>query len=68
MPSHDDLAFTIQGNGARSTGDFDPFTHGQQRMPLHADRHDQARGNGRQDGRSSGMYFDHQPTIGWRPV
>jgi hypothetical protein len=29
MPSHDDLALTIQGNGARPTGDFDPLTHGQ---------------------------------------
>ena len=51
MPSHDDLALTIQGNGARTAGDFDPLTHGE-RVPLHADRHDQARGDGRQDGRA----------------
>ena len=46
MPSHDDLALTIQGNSAWPTGDFDPLTHGEWRVPLHADRHDQARAMG----------------------
>src|SRR5215831_6675185 len=68
MPSHDDLALTVEGNGARPTGDFDPLTHGQRRMPLYTDRHDQARGDGCKDGRSRGMDFEYQPAIGWGPV
>jgi hypothetical protein len=68
LPAHNDLALTIQGNGTRTTGDFNPLTHSQQRMPLHADRHDQARGDGRQDSRRRGMYFEHQPAVRWRPV
>jgi hypothetical protein len=68
VPSHDDLALTIQGNGAWPTGDFDSLTHGKRCVTLYPDWHDQARGNGRQDSCCGGMRLDHQPTIGWHPV
>jgi hypothetical protein len=68
MPSHDDLTLTIQGNSAWTTGDFDLLTHSEQRVPLHADRHDQARGDGRQDSWSSRMDLEHQPAVGWCSV
>jgi hypothetical protein len=57
MPSYDDLALPIKGNSARTTGDFDLFTHGQYRVTSYTDRHNQARGDGSQDSRRGGMYL-----------